>query len=65
MRRVILLGLVTLAATVFASLAVAAAPAHRHDMAAMSTAAVSQKLASQVALGRLATAKYATNLALA
>ena len=45
---------------VFTSVAVAAAPAHRHDMSPASGAAASQKLAAELALGRLATAKYAT-----
>ena len=65
MRRLTMLGLATVAAAAFTSLATAAAPAHRHDMSTMSGTAASQKLAAQLALGRLATAKYATNLALA
>ena len=65
MRRLTMLGLATVAAAAFASLALAAAPAHRHDTSKMSGSAASQKLAAQLALGRLATAKYATNLALA
>ena len=65
MRKITLLGLAALAAAAFASVAPAAAPGHRHDMSTMSANAASQQLASQLALGRLATAKYATNLALA
>ena len=65
MRKITLLGLAALAAAAFASVAPAAAPGHRHDMSTMSGNAASQQLASQLALGRLATAKYATNLALA
>src|SRR4026207_578856 len=70
MRRLTLLGLAMLAATGVASISPPAPappappPAHRHDMSTPGSAA-SQKLAAQVALGRLATAKYATNLALA
>ena len=65
MRKITLLGLAALTAAAFASVAPAAAPGHRHDMSTMSGNAASQQLASQLALGRLATAKYATNLALA
>jgi len=61
MRRLTLLGVVAVAAA-FAATALAAAPAHRHDMSTMSGTAASQKLAAQLALGRLATAKYVTNL---
>lgn len=61
MRRLTLLGVVAVAAA-FAATALAAAPAHRHDMSTMSGTAASQKLATQLALGRLATAKYVTNL---
>ena len=65
MRKLTMLGPATVAAAAFASLAFAAAPAHRHDMSKMSGSAASQKLAAQLALGRLATAKYVTNLGLA
>jgi hypothetical protein len=65
MRRLTTIAVAAAAAAAFASLAVAAAPAHRHDMSKMSGSAASQKVAAELALGRLATAKYATNLALA
>ena len=65
MRKLTTLGVSLVAAALFTALATAAAPAHRHDMSAMSGSAASQKLAAELALSRLATAKYATNLALA
>ena len=65
MHRLTILGLALATAATFAAVATAAAPAHRHDMSTMSGTAASQKLAAELALGRLATAKYATNLALA
>ena len=65
MHRLTILGLSLATAATFAAVATAAAPAHRHDMSTMSGTAASQKLAAELALGRLATAKYATNLALA
>lgn len=61
MRRLTLLGLFAVAAT-FASTALAATPAHRHDTSTTSGTAGSQPLATQLALGRLATSKYVTNL---
>jgi hypothetical protein len=65
MHRLTILGLALATAATSVAVATAAAPAHRHDMSTMSGTAASQKLASELALGRLATAKYATNLALA
>ena len=65
MRKLTTLCLSLVAAAAFTALATAASPAHRHDMSTMSGTAPSQKLAAELALGRLATAKYATNLALA
>ena len=64
MRRPTILILALVAATTSVALATAAPPAHRHDMAAMG-GTTSQALASQLADARVATAKYATNLALA
>ena len=65
MRRLTILGCALAAAATLTALATAAAPAHRHDMSATAGAAASQKLAAELALGRLATAKYVTNLGLA
>ena len=64
MRRPTILILALVAAATSVALATAAPPAHRHDMAAMG-GTTSQALASQLADARVATAKYATNLALA
>jgi hypothetical protein len=64
MRRLTILSLALGAAATCVALATAAPPAHRHDTAATSGAA-SQALAAKLADARLATAKYATNLALA
>jgi hypothetical protein len=63
--RLTILALALATAATSVAVATAAAPAHRHDMSTMSGSAASQKLAAELALGRLATAKYATNLALA
>ena len=65
MRKLTTLGLSLVAAAALHGARHGGGPAHRHDMSTMSGTAASQKLASQLALGRLATAKYATNLALA
>jgi hypothetical protein len=64
MRRPTILVLALAAAATSVALATATPPAHRHDMATMG-GATSQALAAQLADARLATAKYATNLALA
>jgi hypothetical protein len=64
MRRLTILALAVGTAAACAALATAAPPAHRHDMATMG-GATSQALAAKLADARLATAKYATNLALA
>ena len=64
MRRVTILALAVVTAAGFAALASAGPAAHRHDMSAMA-GTTSQALAAQLADARLATAKYATNLALA
>ena len=65
MHRLTILALAFATAATSAALATAAAPAHRHDMSTASGGAASQKLAAELALARLSTAKYATNLALA
>jgi hypothetical protein len=67
MRRISILALALAAAAVFAALASAGPTVHRHDMAAMggTTSQASQALAAKLADARVATAKYATNLALA
>jgi hypothetical protein len=64
MRRLTILALALGTAAASASLASGAPPAHRHDMTAMG-GTTSQALASQLADARVATAKYANNLALA
>jgi hypothetical protein len=64
MRVIATLAASLVAAAAVTALASAGQPAHRHATSTASGAA-SQKLASQLALSRLATAKYATNLALA
>jgi hypothetical protein len=64
MRRTTILALALVAAAAFTALATAGTPAHRHD-ASTAAGGASAKLATELALGRLATAKYATNLALA
>lgn len=64
MRRPTILILALVSAATSVALATAAPPAHRHDMATMG-GATSQALALQLADARVATAKYATNLALA
>jgi len=61
MRRLTIMALAVTTAAALTAIATAGNPAHRHDMSAMSGTA-SQKLAGQLALGRLATAKYVTNL---
>ncbi len=65
MRKLVPIVAVAVAAAVAATALGAAPAAHRHDMSTMSEKAASRKLAAQLALGRLATAKYATDLALA
>ena len=65
MHRLTILALAFATAATSAALATAAAPAHRHDMSTASGAAASQKLAAELAVARLSTAKYATNLTLA
>jgi len=66
MRRLTTICLSLVAAAAFTALATAASPTtHRHDMSTTSGAVVPQKLAAQLALGRVATAKYVTNLGLA
>ena len=64
MRRITSLAATVLAAAAFTALATAAQPVHRHDMSTTAGGA-SRALATQLAASRLATAKYATNLALA
>ena len=64
MRRITILALAVGTAAVFAAVASAGPTVHRHDMATMG-GTTSQALAAQLADARLATAKYATNLALA
>ena len=64
MRRITILALTAVAAAVFADLASAGPAVHRHDMATMG-GTTSQALAAQLADARVATAKYANNLALA
>ena len=64
MRRITILALTAVAAAVFAALASAGPAVHRHDMATMG-GTTSQALAAQLADARVATAKYANNLALA
>ena len=64
MHRLTILAASLAAAAAFAGLAAAGQPAHRHDASA-SAGTLSQKLAVQLAAARLATAKYASNLALA
>ena len=64
MRRITILALTAVTAAVFASLASAGPTVHRHDMATMG-GTTSQALATQLADARVATAKYANNLALA
>ena len=61
MRKLVALGVSLAAAAMFTALATAGQPAARHA----SATTASQKLAAELALGRLATAKYATNLSLA
>ena len=65
MRRIAILCASVVAAAAFTALATAAQPAHRHDMSTAAGGGASQALAKQLAASRLATAKYATNLALA
>jgi hypothetical protein len=64
MRRITILALTAVAAAVFAALASAGPAVHRHDMATMG-GTTSQALAAQLADARVATARYANNLALA
>ena len=64
MRRITILALTAVTAAVFAALASAGPTVHRHDMATMG-GTTSQALATQLADARVATAKYANNLALA
>ena len=65
MRKLTILGLTLAVTAIFAAAAAAGPAVHRHDMSTASGAAASQKLAVELALARLSTAKYATNLALA
>ena len=65
MRTFGIVGAAVVAALLVTCLASAAAPAHRHDMSTKAGTAASQKLAAELAHGRLATAKYVTNLGLA
>ena len=64
MRRIAILCASVVAAAAFTALATAGQPAHRHDMST-TAGGTPQALAAQLAAARLATAKYATNLALA
>jgi hypothetical protein len=64
MRRITILALTAVAAAVFTALAPAGPVVHRHDMATMG-GTTSQALAAQLADARVATARYANNLALA
>lgn len=64
MRKLTIGGASILAASILTAFAAAATPAHRHGASA-TTGTASPKLAAQVALSRLATSKYVTNLALA
>ena len=61
MRKLASIGAAVIAGATFTAFATAGQPAHTH---ATKETAISQKLASQIALSRLATAKYASNLAL-
>jgi len=60
MRRTIIIGVSLVMAAAFTALATAAQPAHRH---ASGPTATPQALAAQLAAARLATSKYATDLA--
>ena len=64
MRKLTTLGVTLVATAIFAAAASAGPTVHRHDMATMG-GTTSQALAARLADARLATAKYATNLALA
>ena len=64
MRTLTTLGLTLVLTAIFAAVAAAGPAVHRHDMATMG-GTTSQTLATRLAEARLATAKYATNLALA
>ena len=64
MQKITALAASVVAAAALTALATTAPPAHRHDMST-TAGGVSQALATQLAASRLATAKYATNLALA
>ena len=61
MKRLVVLGAVLASAAACAGLALAGQPGHQHPMSTTAGGA-SQKLATELALGRLATAKYATDL---
>ena len=64
MRKLTTLGLTLVVTAILAAVASAGPTVHRHDMATMG-GTTSQALAARLADARLATAKYATNLALA